>query len=91
MRKERMIPMTFLAVLLVAAIALPQAFAKLPHTKNYGNHNQYVPHSLKVLPAPNSTKLKTSAEQSGNDLLIQGADLLSNQLLELSEGSLVNT
>ena len=88
MRKERMMPMIFFAVLLVAA-ALPQAFAKLPHAKNYGNHNQYMPHSVNLAPAPNATKPRTSAQQSSDDLLIERADLLSNQPLELSEGSLV--
>jgi hypothetical protein len=90
MRKKRMVPTIFLAVLLVAAITLPQGFATTipPHkTKNYGNHNQYAPHSIIVQPAPNSTTPKAPAQQSGNVLVMHGVELLGNQVLELKEGS----
>jgi hypothetical protein len=79
MRKERMIPMMFLAVVLVAAITLPLGFATtVPpyhHTKNYVPINRYVPHTISVQPAPNATTPKAPAQQSGNDLLIQSTDL----------------
>jgi len=83
-------PMLFLAVLLIQVIGLSQGFASTipPHkTKNYGNHNQYAPHSIIVQPAPNSTTPKAPAQQSGNDLVMHGVELLGNQVLELKEGS----
>ena len=89
MRKERMIPMLFLTVVLVAAITLPQGFATtIPklHPKSYTSHP--VPwHSTVVQPAPNSTVTKAPAQEPGNVLVMHGVELLDNQALELKEGS----
>jgi hypothetical protein len=88
MRKERMIPMLFLAVLLVAATTLPQGFATtIPklHPKGYTSHQVPV-HPAIVQPAPNSTMPKASSQQSVSNLLTHGAELFGNQVLELKEG-----
>ena len=89
MRKERRIPMLFLAVVLVAAITLPQGFAiTIPklHPKSYTSHP--VPwHSTVVQPAPNSTVTKAPAREPGNVLVMHGVELLGNQVLEVKEGS----
>lgn len=76
--------MIFLAILLVAAITLPQGFAK--HTKNFGNRSQPLARHTIVQSAPNSTIPKTPSQQSGSELLMQGSGP-PNYLLELIDGS----
>jgi hypothetical protein len=69
MRKERMVPMILLIIVLVAIVTLPQGFAR---TKNFGNRPTPVPHLVHQQSAPITTK------QSGNSLLVLGNSLPSN-------------
>jgi hypothetical protein len=66
MRKERMVAMMFLVVVLAGVLALPQGFAKTKvMTKNFGNRPQLVPAPVKT-PA----KSPITTHQSGSGLLV---------------------
>ena len=83
MRKDRMVPMMLLVIVLVGVLTLPQGFAKV--TKNYyGNKQTPLPswtHAY-TMRLKHSYQTKTYAPESGNGLPIQGSGLPSNHLLE---------
>jgi len=69
MRKEKLVPMILLIMVLVAVVTLPQGFAK---TKNFGNRPTPAPHPVPQQSPPITTK------QSGNGLLILSNSIPSN-------------
>ena len=88
MRKDRMVSLILLVMLLVATVTLPPGFAKYKHgSKNFGNRTAPPAAHSTIQYAPNSTIPKKPAQQSGIESLIQGSDLSSNHLLELKDGS----
>jgi hypothetical protein len=79
MRKERMFPMIFLVMFLVAVVALPQGFAK--GTKSFGNRP--------VPPLPVHHQASIATHQSVNGLLVLSNSLPSSHqdLLEFTDDS----
>ncbi|HXZ90912.1 MAG TPA: hypothetical protein VEG61_07605 [Candidatus Dormibacteraeota bacterium] len=81
MRKERIVPMMLLVIVLVGVLTLPQGFA----SKNYyGNKQTPLASFLHYYAArlQHPTQTKTYAQQSGNGLPVQASGLPSNHLLE---------
>ena len=85
MRKERIVPMMFLVIVLVGVLTLPQGFASVPKFNKVGiggNRQTPLASTLKTIAIAHSIKRTTSTQQSGNGLPIQGNGLPSNRLLE---------
>jgi hypothetical protein len=82
MRKERIVPMMFLVIVLVGVLTLPQGFATFPKVGIGGNRQTPLASTLKTIAIAHSIKRTTSTQQSGNGLPIQGNGLPSNRLLE---------
>ena len=78
MRKEKIVPMIFLIMVLAVVLTLPQGSA----TKNFGNKPSIPP------PRPSPTS-PIAPHQSGNGLLVLSNSLPSNHLegLEFKDGS----
>ena len=82
MRKERIVPMMFLVIVLVGVLTLPQGFAAFKKVGIGGNRQTPLSSTLKTIAIAHSIKRTTSTQQSGSGLPIQGSGLPSNRILE---------